>query len=166
MTLEEVDIRTPTERDGGDIWRAARDAGTLDVNAPYSYLLLGKHFGGTSAVAKRGGKTVGFVTGFRPPGKPDTWFVWQIGVDAEARGQGIGRRLLEHVLGRPDNADIRYLEATVSPSNAASRSLFFGLARSLGLDCDISEGFPAELFPDGAHEKEELYRIGPFTYQS
>jgi len=161
QSLEAVTVRRPTEVDGGVLWKLARDSGKLDVNTTYCYLMLGKWFGGTCALAEREGRPVGFVTGFRLPEKPDTWFVWQIAVAAEARGQRLGRRLLEHVLGRPENADIRYVEATVSPSNAASRSLFQGFARDRGIGCEITKGFPAESFPEGAHEEEELFRIGP-----
>ncbi len=166
LTTERVTIRMPDDTDGGSLWRVARDSGKLDLNTPYCYLLLGKYFRRTCAVAELEGGAVGFVTGFRHPERQDTWFVWQIAVDASARGRGLARRLLEHVLRRPENADIRYVEATVSPSNVASRALFLGFARDAGVDCDIRSGFEAEQFPDGAHEKEELYRIGPISYQT
>jgi L-2,4-diaminobutyric acid acetyltransferase len=158
----ELYLRKPHEGDGANIWNVVRHTGKLDVNSAYCYMMLGKYFYNTCAVAELGRKTVGFVTGFRHPGKLDTWFVWQIGVDAEARGKGVARKLLEHVLNRPENADIRYIETNISPSNTPSQSLFLGFARDRGLTCQITEGFKSELFPEGTHEEELLFQIGPF----
>ncbi|MCI3922373.1 diaminobutyrate acetyltransferase [Paenibacillus sp. TRM 82003] len=163
MMEEELFIRKPCDRDGAGIWNVVRDSGKLDVNSAYCYLMLGKYFYNTCAVAELGKKTVGFVSGFRHPDKPDTWFVWQIAVDAEARGKGLARKLLEHVLSRPENQDIRFIETNISPSNAASQSLFLGFARDRGVTCQITEGFTPEMFPaEGSHEEELLFQIGPF----
>jgi L-2,4-diaminobutyric acid acetyltransferase len=158
----ELFLRKPHDGDGANIWTVVKDTGKLDVNSAYCYMMLGKYFYNTCAVAELGRKTVGFVTGFRHPEKPDTWFVWQIGVNADARGKGLARKLLEHVLQRPENADIRYIETNISPSNAASQSLFLGFARDRGLTCQITEGFRPEMFPEGSHEEELLFQIGPF----
>lgn len=165
MTLDtaidaEIAIRLPDERDGADIWRLVRDGGGLDLNSPYSYVLLCSHFRDTCRVAQRGEELVGFVTGYRPPARPNTVFVWQIGVSPQARGQGLGNRLLLDLLeGCPGT---RYLEATVTPDNVASRALFGGLARDLGTDCQELSFMPPHLFPV-EHAAEILFRIGPFT---
>lgn len=161
-----MNIRKPHEGDGAGIWSIVRNSGKLDLNSAYAYLMMGKYFYNTCAVAEIGQQLVGFVTGFRHPEKPETWFVWQIAVEAEARGKGLARKLLEHVLNRPENADIRYIEATVSPSNQPSRSLFFGIARDHGLTCRITEGFQTHSFPEeGVHEEEQLFQIGPLQIQ-
>ncbi|WP_274364140.1 diaminobutyrate acetyltransferase [Paenibacillus thermotolerans] len=154
-------IRKPNKTDGGRIWEIVRNSEKLDVNSPYSYLLLGKYFHDTCAVAEFDGEPVGFVTGFRHPARKDTWFVWQIAVEEQARGRGVGRALLEHVLNRPEHADIRYIETTISPSNAASQQLFLRLARERKAVCEITECFTSQLFPEGAHEDEMLFQIGP-----
>jgi L-2,4-diaminobutyric acid acetyltransferase len=159
----ELFLRKPHEGDGAGIWNVVRGSGKLDVNSSYCYMMLGKYFYNTCAVAETGRKAVGFVTGFRHPEKADTWFVWQIAVDEQARGKGVARKLLEEVLNRPENADIRYIETTISPSNTASQSLFLGFARDRGLTCQITDGFKSDLFPEGmAHEDEMLFQIGPF----
>lgn len=159
----ELLLRAPEERDGEAIWRLVKQSGALDVNSAYLYIMLSSYFQSTCAIAELGSKPVGFVTGFRPPERFDTWFVWQIAVDKEARGQGLARRLLDHVLAREENRGIRFLEATISPSNKASQSLFLGFARDRHASCQVSEGFPEELFPlEGNHEDEKLFQIGPF----
>lgn len=156
-------FRGPEPRDAAPMWSLVRDSGALDLNSPYAYLLVCSHFAGTSVVAEAGGRLVGFVASYRPPPKPETVFVWQIGVDAAARGQGLGGRLLSAVLERPGCRGVRFLEATVTPSNDASRALFEGFARRRGAPCREEPGFGSELFPaDPPHEPEGLLRIGPF----
>lgn len=159
--IQDIELRPPDVTDGSEIWRIVRDAGTLDLNSVYLYLLLCKDFPQTCVVAEQGGRLVGFVTGYRPPGRDDVIFLWQIGVDAALRGQGLGKRLLTRFLDSEGTAGASYLETTISPSNQASQKLFRGLARDLGTECRVSPCFDADHFPDG-HEAEELYRIGPF----
>jgi L-2,4-diaminobutyric acid acetyltransferase len=153
-------IRRPCAEDGARIWRLVESSGVLDCNSAYVYLLLCTHFADTCAVAEDDGKLLGFVTGYRLPDKPDTWFVWQVGVGSAARGRGLGKRLLRAVLTRHD--DIRAIEATVSPSNRASRALFGSLAREFGAPLREGIGFASPLFPD-SHEDEPVLRIGPFS---
>jgi len=157
----EVAIRAPELGDAGAIWALVRDSGTLDVNSPYAYLLMCSHFSGTSVVAVVAGDLVGFVAAYCPPGDGDTAFVWQVGVAQSVRGQGVAGRMLDAVV---DRAGARYLEATVTPSNAPSWGLFRGFARRRGVPCEETPRFGVELFPpDGDHEPENLVRIGPLT---
>jgi L-2,4-diaminobutyric acid acetyltransferase len=156
-------LASPTPADGADLWRAARDSGSLDLNSPYAYLLVATDWAATSVVARDDRGLVGFVAGYRPPTDPDHAFVWQVAVADRARGRGIGRQLLHGVLERPANLDARFLTATVTPSNAASLALFRGIARDLEVPCEERERFPAALFPSelGTHEPELQLRIGP-----
>lgn len=154
-------FRAPTVTDGAEMWRLARDSGMLEVNTPYSYLLLAQHFADTCVVAERGGEVVGFVSAFVSPSAHDTVFVWQVGVAHEERGQGVAKKLLHHLLARPACRRVRRLEATVTPSNTASRALFESVARDLDVPFTVYPGFGTELFPGNGHEKEELIRIGP-----
>lgn len=161
-----VEIRELREEDGGAVWELVQGSGKLDVNSAYCYLMLGRWFRETCAAAIQDGRVIGFVSGFRQPERPAVWFVWQICVDGSARGQGIGRRMLEEVLARPANRDIRYMEATVSPSNASSNALFHRLAQDLNAECTVTEGFSSGLFPGSAHEDEPLLRIGPINQKN
>lgn len=161
-SLMEVKLRTPEVEDGVAIWKLIQDTGVLDLNSGYSYLMLCNYFAETCAVAEAGGNITGFASCFKPPEQPDTLFIWQIAVNRSERGKGLAKRLLNDILGREVCRSIRYIEATVSPSNLASDGLFKGMARDLRTVCEISAGFPAELFPLGKHEAEPLYRIGPF----
>lgn len=157
-----IEFRRPTVADGSEMWRIVRDSGVLDLNSAYLYLLLCKDFADTCVVAEQDGRLVGFASGYRPPGREDVIFLWQIGVDAALRGQGMGKRLLASFLRNAAGNGACLLETTISPSNAASQALFRGAARDLGVDCKVLPCFSAEQFPPG-HEAEELYRIGPFA---
>lgn len=148
-------------RDGPALWALVRASGRLDANSPYAYLLLCTHFADTCVIAERNGRVVGFVTAYRPPSNPEVIFVWQIAVAVAARGRGIAKRLLRTLLERPACAGVRFLEATVTPSNHPSKKLFHAFARSLDVRCTEAGGFAEDLFPRCAHELELLIRIGP-----
>lgn len=158
---QNVEFRQPIVADGAEMWRVVRESGVLDVNSAYLYLLLCKDFADSCIVAEQRGRLVGFATGYRPPRRQDAIFLWQIGIDAELRGQGLGKRLLAHFLRQAQAAGATLLETTISPSNQASQALFRGVARDLGTGCQVEPCFRADQFPSG-HEAEDLYRIGPF----
>ncbi|MGE0680499.1 MAG: diaminobutyrate acetyltransferase [Candidatus Binatia bacterium] len=144
------------------MWRLVRDSGVLDVNSPYSYLILCQHFSETCLVAEIAGELVGFVTAYRPPVTSNVIFVWQIGVARSMRGRGIGLTILEALVKKEAANGISFLEATVTPSNAPSQALFRALAQQLHTQCEETPCFPMHLFPDETHEAEDLFRIGPF----
>lgn len=159
---DDIVLRRPTLDDGAAIHALIASAPPLDLNSTYAYLLLCHHFRDTCVVAEQDGKVLGFISAYLPPTQPETFFVWQVAVHAQARGRGLGVSMLRYLLQRV-SGQIQYLETTVSPSNQASRAMFARLAK----DCEtvLSEQamFPKALFGAGAgHEDEMLLRIGPF----
>lgn len=158
----------PHAADAGAMWTLTRDSDALDLNSPYFYLTVSQYFADTSIVAKvdhehAGSDVVGFVAGLRPPASPDTLFVWQIGVAASHRRQGVAHDMLLALLDRLAGDGVRYLDATVTPSNEASQRMFRSLAARLGAPCEESELYPAALFPGEDHEQERRLHIGRFT---
>lgn len=158
-------FRQPTHRDGAAMWRLVKASGALDENSAYAYLMMGEWFSDTCVVAEEhhhdgSRRVVGFVIGFVPPNQPDTAFVWQVGVDRNQRGRGLGKRLIEQFIDRAP-AGVRFLEATVTPSNAASEALFRASARVFGAKMQVLDLFSADSFPGEGHEAERLFRIGP-----
>lgn len=149
-------LRTPSPDDGEPLWRLAGEVG-LDLNSPYAYVMWGEYFAGTSVVADLDGTVAGFVIGFRVPDDPETFFVWQVGVAARARRTGLAAAMVDHLLER---TGARFLEATVTPNNAASAALFRSVGTRHGAPVDVGPAFAADLFPDG-HEPELRFRIGP-----
>jgi len=158
----ELELRSPTTKDAARIWQLVRETGVLDPNSAYLYLLLCRDFRDTCLVAVQEESTVGFVSGYMLPGDPGVLFVWQVGVASNAKRQGIGLRLLRELIER-NARSLTAIEATVSPSNVASRRLFESLARVLGASVvDVPDGgFNAGDFPPGDHEAEPRIRISP-----
>lgn len=163
-----IHLSNPSLEDGKSLWRLARGAG-LDINSPYAYVLWCRDFAATTVVAKQsteGGSAslCGFVTGYVRPDAPDTYFLWQVAVDDAFRGRRLARRMLDHIGARNAERGLRYLEATVTPDNTASRALFASFARDRGAELHWTPLFERAHFPGTAdHESEELVRIGPLT---
>jgi len=159
-------FRSPRVEDAAAIWGLVRRDPALDTNSPYAYLLLCSDFAASGAIAEVDGAIAGFVLGYRPPARPEAFFVWQVAVDPAHRGLGLGSALLAFVLGRLAGEGVAFLEATVTPSNQASRALFHNLARRAGAELTTATAFGAELFPSGDHEAEVRVRIGPLDPDS
>ncbi|MCP3821308.1 diaminobutyrate acetyltransferase [Streptomyces sp. A3M-1-3] len=158
-------VDTPKVEDGAAMWRIARDSVTLDLNSSYSYLLWCRDFAATSAVARRAdGEPVGFITGYVRPESPQTLVVWQVAVDREHRGRGLAGTLLEDLAAKvADTHGVDRIETTITPENTASERLFTSYAERRGASVSREVLFDGELFPDGAHQPEVLYRIGPIA---
>ncbi len=147
--------------DGAAIWDLVCRSKPLDENSCYAYLLLCEHFADTCVVAERDGTVIGFISAYLPPKAVDTVFVWQVAVDASARGMGVAGAMLKRVLASDACRRVRYLETTVSPSNTASRALFHRLATRLETKCVERALFTSDQFGGENHEDEVLFRIGP-----
>lgn len=155
-------LRAPGKHDGRAIHDLVADSAPLDLNSVYTYLLLAEHFSPTCVVAHAQDGLCGFVSAYVPPGRPNVLFVWQVAVHRQARGRGLGPRMLRHLLGRAGLEDVRYMETTVGPSNRASRNMFARVAGSLGASVRESRLFSRSLFGPHGHDDEPLLRIGPF----
>jgi L-2,4-diaminobutyric acid acetyltransferase len=157
-----IRISEPCVDDGPEMWRIARDSEVLDVNSPYCYLLWCRDFAGASVIARAPGTAAaqGFITGFVRPDAAATLFVWQVAVDGAHRGQGLARRMLDHLGDRMAGQGRRYLEATVTPDNIASNRLFESFARDRDSVIERGTLFTRDQFPAG-HQPEVLLRIGP-----
>lgn len=145
--------------DGSALWSLARSNG-LDENSPYAYLLWAEYFPDTTVVAtteEDDDTPIGFVTAFARPDEPGTVFVWQIGVDEAHRRRGIAGALLDHLA---EWTDLDHLEATVTPTNTASETLFRRFGDRHGGTVATEPLFPEDAFPPG-HEAEIRFRIGP-----
>lgn len=155
-----LQIRAARARDASAVHRLVIESGTLEVNSPYAYAFLFNEFAMTCRVAERGGELVGFTLALSPPTRPDTVFVWQICVSDSARKLGLAADMLRSVAFE-STPPFRYLEATVAPSNLASRALFHGFAKRFGAPLFETTYLEPHHFPGSAHEPEPLLRIGP-----
>ncbi|MDI4638432.1 MULTISPECIES: diaminobutyrate acetyltransferase [Halomonadaceae] len=155
-------IRKPNPDDGWGIYELVKACPPLDVNSAYAYLLLATQFRDSCAVAtNEEGEIVGFVSGYVKSNASDTYFLWQVAVGEKARGTGLARRLVEAVMSRPELVDVRHLETTITPDNAASWGLFTRLADRWQAPLNSREYFSTDQL-GGEHDPENLVRIGPF----
>lgn len=155
-------IRHVRPEDAAAIYALARAVGTLEVNSAYAYALCADHFRHSTVVAERDGQLVGFVVAYRPPVRPHSLFVWQVGVARRERRTGLGLRLLAGALASRGGHNALLLEATVAPDNVASRRLFERFAALQQAPATWSRGFDsAHLPPD--HPDEPLVSIGPLV---
>lgn len=162
LDADGVAVRGVHTDDGALLWQLARDAGGVDLNSPYAYMMMCRNFTATSAVAEVFGRPAGFVMAHRLPTRPHVLFVWQVAVLPEFRGLGIAKRLLDGLVDQPDCLGVRKLEATVTPSNKASAALFARFAKARGAELDIRAGFAKDDFPaDARHEEERLFTVQP-----
>lgn len=157
-----ITIRKPTNQHGSKVWDLISKSGSLDENSMYCNLLQCTHFSQTCAIATEDGRTVGWVSGYIPPEQPDTLFIWQVCVHHDARGKGLGKRLIRDILARPVCRDVRFVDTTITRDNASSWSLFRKVAESLGAPMEDRPHFDRDAHFAGSHDTEHLVRIGPF----
>jgi len=147
--------------------RLVAETTVLDLNSTYAYLLMATDFADTSIVADRDGRLCGLITGYHPPTRPEVLFVWQVAVAGSDRGTGLAATMLDALtrqVGKDRHGHPVTVEATVTPSNSASRAFFAAFARRHGVPMTEHPRFVAEhLDADQAHEDEPVLRIGPIT---
>ena len=148
---EMLRLRKPTAADGPAITRLIATCTPLDPNSAYCNLLQCTHFADFCIVAECNGQIVGWVSGYRPPTEPDSFFVWQVAVAKAARGL-VSYMITKHTT---------HLITTVTDDNIPSWALFNGLARAWGVALTRSAVFERDAHFGGAHATEWLARIGP-----
>ena len=151
-------LRKPESTDGSAIWELVRACKPLDENSMYCNLVQADHFSDTCVVAELDGEIVGWISGHMIPGA-DTFFVWQVAVGEKARGCGLGRKMLAHLIAREECADALSLETTITEDNAASWGLFRSFARSIGGKFSDRPHFRSDDHFDGRHDTEHLVSI-------
>lgn len=156
-------FRRPQKSDGAAVWRLINSCPPLDRNSLYCNLLQCTHFADTCLIGKRDGRLVGWVSGYRPPAEPGVLFVWQVAVDASARGEGLGKKLLSALLGSKGCEGVTRIQTTITQDNRASWALFRSLANLLNAPLMHEPYFDREHDFDGLHDTEHLVTIGPFT---
>ena len=156
--LPGIRLRPPTTADAAAIHNLVVRSPPLDVNSLYAYLIWCRDFAETSVVALHDDRLAGFVTGYRPPRDPDTYFAWQSAVDPALTRPGLAFAMMTEVAGRVRRAGARWFETTVNPGNRAVIMLIRKLARHHGGTPEVSTLFEsADL--GGAHDPEVRYRF-------
>lgn len=161
-TEDNIRFCLPNAAVGPYLHKLVEQSPPLDPNSIYCNLLQCSHFANTAVAAYLGDELVGFVSGYRIPDRPDTYFLWQVVVAESGRGRGLAKRMIVEILSRPALSDVHYLETTITPDNEASWALFRSFARDQGAELQSQVHFTKDTHFHGAHDEEHLLRIGPF----
>ncbi|MGL3822894.1 diaminobutyrate acetyltransferase [Sphingopyxis sp. R3-92] len=159
-------FRCPIPSDGPAVTALIAACPPLDRNSRYCNLLQCEHFANQCVIAERGGRIVGWVSGYRPPSDPKSFFVWQVAVSTDGRGKRLANRMISALLMRPAQRGVTHLITTITDDNAASWGLFRSLARDWSASLDRSVLFEREPHFAGAHATEYQARIGPIDRQT
>ena len=155
----ELTLRPPKLEDGSAVWDLIRSCGPLDDNSMYCNFLQCDHFADTCVVAELDGKIVGWVSGYLVPNEPETLFVWQVAVDEDARGLGLGKAMLRHLVDRQSCAGVTQIKTTITRDNRASWALFSSLADERDALLGHEAHLKANEHFDGKHPTEYLVTI-------
>ena len=156
-------LRKPIAEDGPTLNQLVANCSPLDPNSLYCNLLQCTHFRDTCVAAELHGQLVGFVSGYLPPSKANTLFIWQVAIAESQRGQGLAKNMLKALLHQLRERQVNFLETTITPDNQASWALFKSLASELGTKLESAVWFERERHFGGDHPEEHLLRIGPFS---
>jgi len=159
-------LRAPVAADGPSVSALIAACPPLDRNSAYCNLLQCTHFAQHCIVAERDDAIVGWVSGYRPPSDPTSFFVWQVAVAPAARGAQLAHRMIAALLERPAGHGVTHLITTVTANNRPSWALFEGLARTWGAPLTKSALFEREIHFAGANDTEWLARIGPLSMRT
>lgn len=159
------ELRPPSANDGASVFRLINQCPPLDTNSMYCNLLQCAHFSDTSVAAvdsdSSSEELLGFISGYLIPERNNTLFIWQVAVSEKARGMGLASNMLQHILDRPQCANVKYLETTITESNQASWALFKSLSGKLQISLEKSIMFDRDDHLGGDHDTEFLARLGP-----
>lgn len=159
-----VTIRKPQIHDGKEIWKLIGRIGNLDLNSEYCYFMLSDLFSNQCAVVvdENSQELLGFALCFIRPEKKDILFVWQIGVDQKAQGNGLAKQMVNFIVDNQDHK-ISYIQATVTEDNNSSKALFSSIANSYKTDITKKVYIDAKNFNNN-HQTEYIYNIGKLIY--
>lgn len=160
---EEAVIRMPEDKDGAEVHELISECPPLDENSMYCNLLQCTHFSETSALAEIEGEAKGFISGYINPDDPSILFIWQVAVHEDARGQGLGKKMLSEILNREACKDVDTIQTTITRANKASWGLFESFAKALDTSCRDEVMFNRKEHFKGAQDTEHLVTIGPFN---
>jgi|TARA_Y100000815_G_scaffold273356_1_gene304406 L-2,4-diaminobutyric acid acetyltransferase len=151
-------LRKPEATDGAAIWDLVRACKPLDENSMYANLIQADHFRDTCVLAELDDEVVGWISGHMIP-QQDAFFVWQVAVGEQARGLGLGKKMLKELISRDVARDACELKTTITKDNDASWGLFRSFARDIGGDLDDEPHFTRDEHFDGAHATEHMVTI-------
>ncbi len=116
------------------------------------------HFRETSFVADSGGRTVGFLAGFRSQTRTEQAYIHFVGVDPGWRGSGGARALYERFFTAAREASCSEVHGVTSPLNKGAIAFHAAMGFELLPGDAVSDGVPYVTDYDGPGEPRVLLR--------
>ncbi|MFA1626923.1 hypothetical protein ACDY96_30575 [Rhizobium mongolense] len=137
----------------------------LDKNSSYTYALWCTHFSSQSAVAVRDDEVIAFLTAFRSPERPESYFLWQTATKPRHGVPALGIDLIEFAVKREISRGARFVEASVDKENKPIRLVMKTLCKRLSGHLSEELLYSSELLSssDTDHHDETLMRISLST---
>ncbi|ATI41512.1 diaminobutyrate acetyltransferase [Pacificitalea manganoxidans] len=154
-----VVLRKPVPEDGAAVWELVKACSPLDENSMYCNLIQCDHFRDTCVVAEKDGNVVGWVSGHVLPSTGDTFFVWQVAVHEDARGLGLGGRMLRELMQRDETEGCTKMQTTITLDNKASWALFTKYADRMDAMLDSEPHYKRDEHFNGDHATEHMVTI-------
>ena len=154
-----VTFRKPVREDGAEIWELIRSCKPLDENSMYCNLLQSDHFRDTCIVAERDGQIIGWISAYITPHDEECVFVWQVAVSPDARGIGLGTRMLSALMVREECEDVKRMQTTITLDNDASWGLFRKFADQNDAILTSDAHFTRDTHFAGEHATEHMVTI-------
>lgn len=131
-----------------EICRLARATDGIVGHPLHVYRILHDHFGRFMLAARDQGELVGFQQGFPSTEREGVYFLWQIGIRADSRMNGLAGDLVREAERLARGAGCTAVQATVDVRNVPSRSLFTSLGYRNASFGDIVEIDGERVMPD------------------
>ena len=155
-----IKITSPSKKYGYALSKLIERCPPLDLNSTYHYLIQSHYFSKSCSVAFNNNNVIAFVSGFISPSKSNTLFIWQVAIDEDYRGKGLGIELIEFILNQNKNLDS--IETTVTKNNISSRRMFQKICEKYKSRISELILFDKEKDFANKHDSEMLIKIGPF----
>ncbi|MFA7572199.1 MAG: GNAT family N-acetyltransferase [Lutispora sp.] len=131
----------------------------LDLHTPFTYWILSEYFNNTCLILEDEGAIVGYTGGLKSSSKEGVFYLWQIGLLPDYRGQGYFGLLLNRVIEEAKKTGCHYLEFSVLSDNYQSINAFSNYAKKKGLPMEKRGSL--NFYDKFADEecKEDIYQI-------
>jgi L-2,4-diaminobutyric acid acetyltransferase len=135
-----MDVRSCRESDLKTVVALVDKCGTFLVrHTDFTYIVLFRYFGDLCFVLEDDGEAVGFATAVRSSDRPDTVYLWQIGMVPECQGRGLSALLIDRVVQQTRKLGCMRLEFSVDRTNEKSRGAFESYAGKNGIRMERGE---------------------------
>lgn len=117
-------FRQCRQEDAAAVHQFVASCPPLEAYPLHQYKILLRYFGNCSFLAEKDGRIAAFEMGLPSHHHTGTYFLWQIGVANEFRGEGLAGRLLGHIERELHKAGFERIEVTIDPENPSSLRAF------------------------------------------